>query len=77
VFDVPFGAITAILGRSTAAGKMLASRAHRRRPGRPHHGGRAAGHGHGFHGHGRHYHGDPHADRPGPASPGRSLVGRL
>ena len=60
-----------------APGRAGASGAHRRCPGRPHHGGRAAGHDHGLHGRGRRYHRDPDADRPGPAGPGRPLVGRV
>jgi len=53
------------------------SGARRRRPGRPHHGGRAAGHGPGLHGHRWHHRHDPHADRPRSARSGRPLVGRV
>ncbi len=60
-----------------ATGRAGPSRARRRRTGRPHHGGRAAGHGHGLHGHRRRHHHDPHADRPGPPRPDRPLVGRV
>jgi hypothetical protein len=47
----------------------------RRRARRSHHGGREAGHGHGFHGHERRHHRRPRADRPRPPRPGRPLVG--
>jgi hypothetical protein len=70
-----------VAARATMAagprGHAAASGARRRCPGRPHHGGRRAGHGHGVHGGGRRHCGDPRAHRPGPAGPGRPLVGRV
>ena len=69
--EVAAQATMAALGRGGPSG------ARRRCPGRPHHGGRAAGHGRGLHGRGRRRHRDRRADRPRPAGPGRPLVGRV